>query len=89
MSKFMKKSRKYIFCTITFGLAGLLLAPIVMYLIKAVKRYPKVFEWMTIAIFAFIGIYAFLFKQEWDVNFIFICICMVMAVDRVLSTNRK
>lgn len=89
MLKSMEKNKKYIFWMVTFGLTGLLLAPVVMYIIKVSKRYPKAFGWITVATFAFICIYGFLFKQEWDVSFVPICICTVMAIGRVLDTNSR
>lgn len=95
MLKCMKKNKKYIFWMVTFcltGLTGLLLAPVVMYIIKVSKRYPKAFGWITVAIFAFICIYyiyGFLFKQEWDVSFVPICIVTVMAIGRALNYNSR
>ena len=43
------KNKKYIFWTAAiglFGIAGLLLVPAAMYIIKLSDRYPKVFRWI-------------------------------------------
>ena len=93
MLKSMGKSKKCIFWMVTFGLMGLtgvLLAPVVMYIIKVSKRYPKAFGWITTAAFVVICIlyiYGFLYRQVWNVSFVPICICMVMAIGRVLNNN--
>ena len=59
MLKSMEKNKKYIFGMATiglFGIAGLLLVPVVKYIIKVANHYPKVFRWIFIIIFAFICI---------------------------------
>ena len=93
MLKSMGKSKKCIFWMAAFGLTGLigvLLAPVVVYIIKVAKRYPKTFGRITTAAFVVICIlyiYGFLYRQEWNVSFVQICICMVMAIGRVLNNN--
>ena len=92
MLKSMEKNKKYVFWMATFALAGLivlLLVPVVMYIIKISKRYPKAFGGITVAVFAVLCIYGFLFRPEWNVSFVPICICMVMAIGRVLNTNSR
>lgn len=92
MLKSVEKNKKYIFWMLTFGLfglAGLLLAPVVMYIIKVSKRHPKALGWITITALAFICIYGFLFKKEWDTSYATICIVTVIAIGSVLDTNRR
>ena len=93
MLRFMEKNKEYIFWMVTiglFGIAGLLLVPVVMYIIKVSNRYPKVFRWIFFIAFAFICIYGFLFEREWDTSFtIIICIGAVSAVSSVLNTNSR
>lgn len=84
--------KKYIFGMVIlglFGLAGLLLVPVVMYIIKVAKRYPKAFGWITIIVLASICIYRFLFMQEWNTSFAMICIGTIIAIGNVLDTNRR
>ena len=93
MLKSMGKNKKCIFWMVIFGLMGLtgvLLVPVVMYIIKVSKRYPKAFGWITTAAFVVICIlyiYGFLYRQEWNVSFVPICICMVIAIGKVLNNN--
>ena len=57
MMKSKGKNKKYIFWTAAiglFGIAGLLLVPAAMYIIKLSDRYPKVFRWILFNVFAFI-----------------------------------
>lgn len=74
----------------TDGTNGSVTSSSVMYIIKVSKRYQKAFGWITTAAFVVICIlyiYGFLFRQEWNVSFVPICICMVMAIGRVLNSN--
>lgn len=92
MLKFMKKNKKYIWKTVTlglFGIAGILLAPVVMYMTKVSNRYPKVFGWIFFTAFILIGIYGFLFGKEWDISFSLICIGTIIAVNNIVNTNRR
>lgn len=92
MLKSMEKNKKYIFWMVTiglFGIVGLLLVPVVMYIIKVSKRYPKAFRWIFFTAFVFICIYGFLFEREWDMSFAIVCIGAVIAVSSILNTNSK
>ena len=93
MMKSKGKNKKYIFWTAViglFGIAGLLLVPAAMYIIKLSDRYPKVFRWISFTVFAFICIYGFLFERKWDTGFVIIlCIGAFIAVSSVLNTNGR
>lgn len=92
MLKSVGKNKKYIFWMVVvglFGLAGLLLVPVARYMIKVSNRHPKAFGWITITALAFICIYGFLFKQEWDMSFAAICIGIVIAIGSVLAANSR
>lgn len=65
--KSMRKSRKYILGIGTiglFGIAGLLLVPVAICIVKIINRYPKMFGWIFLTVCAFICIYGALFKRE-------------------------
>lgn len=88
----IEKGRKYLFWIVVmglFGIGGLLLIPVVMYIIKVSNRHPKAFRWVCCICFAFTGIYGFLFEREWNTGFIIICIAAVIAVGSTLNTNDK
>lgn len=90
MLKSIGKNKKYIFWVAVFGLAGLLLIPAVRYMIKLSRRYPKVFKWINVGIlgiFGLICIYGFLFKQEWNMSLI--CICIALAIGSVQNNNSR
>ena len=91
--KSMRKSRKYIFGMVTiglFGMAGLLLVPVAICIVKIINRYPKMFGWIFLTVCAFIGIYGVLFKREWDTSFVLImCIGVIIAVSSILNTNSR
>ena len=90
MLKSMKNNKKYIcWLTVTglLGIAGLLLMPVVLYIIKVSNRYPKAFRWMVFAVFVLSGIYGILYEQNWNMSFIIICIGMVIAVSDILDTK--
>lgn len=93
MLKSMERNKKYIFWLVIiglFGIAGLLIVPIVMYIIKVSNRYPKVFRWILFTVFAFICIYEVLFEREWDTSLvIMLCIGAFIAVSSILNTNRR
>lgn len=92
MLKSMEKSKKYIFGVVIiglFGIAGLLLVPVVKYIIKVANRYPQVFRWIVYTAFAFLCIYGLLFAREWDTSFTIICIGAVIAVSSALNTNGR
>ena len=49
--KSMRKSRKYILGIGTiglFGIAGLLLVPVAICIVKIINRYPRVFGWISL-----------------------------------------
>lgn len=93
MLKSMKKNKQYILGMVTiglFGIAGLLLVPVVMYIIKLLNRYPKAFKWVFFTVFAFICIYGFLFEREWDTRIAIIYIwLLLLAVSSILNTNSR
>ena len=83
MLESVRKNKKYIFTVVTvglFGIMGLLIVPVVRYIIKVANRYPKAF--------AFICIYGFLFTREWDKRFVIICICIAITIN-AMNTNRR
>ena len=91
MLKFMKKNKKYIGWMVTiglFGIVGLLLVPVVNCIKKAANRYPKLFRWIFIIIFAFICIYGFLFIENWNTNLAIMCIGVALAI-KILSTDSR
>lgn len=90
MWKSMEKNKKYVswiiaFCL--FGAAGLFLIPVVIFIIKLSKLYPKAFAWITIVAFIFICIYLLLFKQNWNMSFMLMCIAF--AIGHVFDTNNR
>ena len=91
--KSMRKSRKYILGIGTiglFGIAGLLLVPVAICIVKIINRYPKMFGWIFLTVCAFICIYGALFKREWDTSFVLImCIGVIIAVSSILNINRR
>ena len=93
MRKSKGKNKKYIFWTAViglFGIAGLLLVPAAMYIIKLSDRYPRVFRWISFTVFAFICIYGVLFERKWDTGFVIIlCIGAFIAVSSVLNTDGR
>ena len=92
MLKSMEKIKKHIWWMVSiglFGIAGLLLAPVVIYIIKVSNHYPEVFRWIFFAVFVFIGVYGFLFEREWHMSFAMICIGAVIAVSSVLNNNSR
>lgn len=93
MLKSVGKNKKYIFWMAAiglFGIAGLLLVPVIMYTINVSNRYPKAFRWIFFTVFAFMCIYGFLFEQEWNTGFVIIlCIGAAVTVGSALNINRK
>lgn len=91
--KSMRKSRKYIFGMVTiglFGMAGLLLVPVSICIVKIINRYPRVFGWIFLTVCVFICIYGALFKREWDTSFVLImCSGVIIAVSSILNTNSR
>lgn len=91
--KSMRKNWKCIFWIVTiglFGIAGLLLVPVAICIVKIINRYPRVFGWIFLTVCAFICIYGILFKREWDTSFVLImCSGVIIAVRSILNTNSR
>lgn len=91
MLESIRKSRKHIFRVVTvglFGIMGLLIVPVVRYIIKVANHYPKAFRWIFFTLFAFICIYGFLFTREWDMKFVIMCMCIAITIN-AMNTNRR
>lgn len=59
MLRSVKGNKKYIlelFFIGLFGIGGLLLAPVAMYIIKLSDHHPKVFRWVIVTAFGVAGI---------------------------------
>lgn len=92
MLKVMEKNKKYLLGMLIVGLcgvAGLLLVPVEMYIIKVSNRYPNLFRWIFVTTFVLIGIYEFLLEAEWDTGIVLICIGGVIAVSSYLNTKGR
>ena len=63
------------------------LVPVVIFIIKISKRYPKVFTWIALVAFSLICIYLLIVKQEWNLSFLLMCIAV--AVGNVLDTKSR
>lgn len=91
MLKSKGKNKKNIWRMVTvglFGIIGLLIVPVVRYMIKVANHYPKAFRWIFFIIFAFIGIYEFLFTRKWDMRFAIICIGAAITIN-ILNINSR
>lgn len=92
MLKVMEKNKKYFFGMIIvglFGIAGLLLMPAGMYIIKVSNRYPNLFRWIFVTTFVLIGIYELWVEGEWNTGIVLICIGGVIAVSSCLNTKSR
>ena len=93
MLKSKEKNKKYIFWIAAiglFGIAGVLLVPAAIYIIKLSDRYPRVFRGISFTVFAFICIYGFLVEREWDTGFVIIlCIGAFVAVSSGRNNDRR
>ena len=92
MLESVRKNQKYIFKVVTvglFGIMGLLIIPIVRYIMKAANHYPNAFRWIFFVLFAFICIYGFIFTQDWDKKFVIICICIAITINAINTNKRK
>ena len=90
MWKSNEKNMGYIFLVLTFalfGLVGVFLVPVVIFITKISKRYPKVFTWIALVAFSLICIYLLIVKQEWNLSFLLMCIAV--AVGNVLDTKSR
>ena len=65
-------------------------------MLKSMGKSKKCIFWMVtfglmgltgVVVICILYIYGFLYRQEWNVSFVPICICMVMAIGRVLNNN--
>lgn len=87
-----EKNKEYILGMVTiglFGIAGLLLVPVVKYIIKVANHYPKVFRWIFTIIFAFICIHGFLFTRNWNIRFVIICIGAAITINSLNTNSRQ
>lgn len=92
MLKSIEKNKKYIWGMITiglFGIIGLLLVPVVKYIIKVANRYPKAFKCIFFTVFAFICIYEFLFTRKGDMRFVIVCIGVIIALSNSININNR
>lgn len=95
MLKFMEKNKKYLWRMLTiglFGIAGLLLARVIRYIIKVSDRYPKVFRRVRGIFFTFFvlaGIYGFLFESKRDMSFVMICAAAAIAISSIAHSNSR
>ena len=95
MLKSMGKNKKYIWGMLTlglFGIAGLLLARIIMCIIKVSDWYPKLFKrirWVFFVLFVFAGIYGFLFERKWDMSFVMICAAGAIGINGISHSDRR
>ena len=92
MLRSVKENKKYILGMISiglFGIGGLLLAPVVMYIMKISDHHPKVFRWVIVTAFVVAGIYGLLFERKWDTSFAIIYIAIVIAVGSMVNTKMK
>ena len=87
MLKIQKINRKYIWWMVAaglFGIVGLLLVPVANYAIKLANRYPKLFEWILMSVWA---VCVLCIK---DSNMRFILLCAVVAFSsNKLSANKR
>ena len=92
MLKSAKLNKKYILSLLSiglFGLGGLLLAPVTMYIIKVSDNHPKVFRWIIVTAFIVAGVYGLLFERKWNTSFAIIYIAIVIAVSSMVNTKTK
>lgn len=90
MWKSNEKNMGYIFLVLTFalfGLVGVFLVPVVIFIIKISKRYPKVIYMDCPCCLFFDSIYLLIVKQEWNLSFLLMCIAV--AVGNVLDTKSR
>ena len=89
MLKFMKNNKKEMVTIGLFGLVGVILVPVVRYIIKAANQYPKVFRWISIIIVTLACITGFLFIQSENAKFVVICIGAMLAINSLSTNSRK
>lgn len=92
MLKSVKKIRSILWGIVViglFGISGLLLVPVVRYILKVVNHDPKVFRRIFIIIFALTCILGFLFTQNWNTRFAIICIGAAITINSLNTNNRQ
>lgn len=93
MLKSMEKNKSCLLLAVTlgvFGIAGLIFIPVVLYIIKISKRYPKTFGWIIMIVLLFICIYTFLFMREWNPSFFITMICIgIVAISHILNAKDR
>lgn len=84
MLKVTEKNRAHIWRMVTivlFGITGFALVPVIKCIVKIANHYPRAFKWVSIIIFACIGIYGFLFARNWNARIVIICIGAAIAIN--------
>lgn len=92
MLKSVKKIRSILWGIVViglFGISGLLLVPVVKYILKVINHDPKVFRRIFIIIFALTCILGFLFTQNWNTRFAIICIGAAITINSLNTNNRQ
>lgn len=89
MLKFMEKNKKELVTFGLFGLAGVILVPVVRYMIKVANQYPKVFWWISFIIFALLCINEFLFIRSGNMGFVMLCIGAMLVINSLSTKSRK
>lgn len=92
MLKSVKKIRSILWGIVViglFGISGLLLVPVVKYILKVINHDPKVFRRIFIIIFALTCILGFLFTQNWNTRFAIICIGAAITINSLNTDNRQ
>ena len=92
MLKSVKKIRSILWKIVViglFGISGLLLVPVVKYILKLVHHNPQVFGRIFIIIFALTCILGFLFTQNWNTRFAIICVGAAITINSLNINNRQ
>lgn len=92
MLVYIRKNKKYIFKVLTFvlfGIMGLLIVPVVRFIIYVATHYPKLFRLIFFALIFFMYVYGFLFIQEWNKRFVIIYICITIIINAINTNRRK
>lgn len=59
---------------VAFGVAGLLLLPVLKYIVELANKHPRIFKWIFIILFAIICIHGILFTTNGNERLAIICI---------------
>lgn len=89
MLKFMKNNKKEMFTIGLFGLVGVILVPVVRYIIKTANQYPKVFGWISFIIVSLLCIIGVLFTRSGNTRFAIICIGVTLIINSLSTYRRK